>query len=198
MNRKGQAYIILIVLLIAVAVFFFFRMTGPDEDSDRADISAEVIREIQNNIGFEGVRDPINTARSRLFFEGFGPGKSHEGKFDDWSGDLLIEDGKIVGFEGTIDVASVNTGIDGLDDHLKTDDFFGVDNFPKIKFMSTDLTAGKLTGDLTFLGVTKEVSFPVSIKEDSISADFVLDTTRFGDMDDRANKDVRIFFELFK
>ena len=59
-----------------------------------------------------------------MSFEGFGPGKSHLGKFDNWNGELFLENQEIVGFEGTIQTNSVNTGIGGLDTHLNSEDFF--------------------------------------------------------------------------
>jgi hypothetical protein len=197
-SKKGQVYLILFILVLAIAIFFIFRLTAPEEDAERASISGEIIRNIDENLGFDGVRDPISTSLSHMSFEGFGPGKSHLGKFDDWSGDLFIEDFKIIGFEGTIQTDSVNTGIGGLDTHLMSEDFFNADIYSTIKFISTNLDSGKLTGDLTFLGITKEISFPVIITGDSLSADFVLDTSQFGEMSSKANKEVRIFFELFK
>ncbi len=197
-SKKGQVYIILFILILALGIFFYLRSNAPDADSERADVTAEVIKELEENIGFQGVRDPIDTAKSRIFFEGFTPIKSHEGKFNDWSGDLFIENNEIVGFEGTIQAGSVDTGISGLDDHLNADDFFNTAVHPTIEFVSSNLQAGKLTGDLTFLGTTKEINFPVTVNADSIEADFLLDTTQFGEMNSKVNSEVRIFFELFK
>ena len=197
-NKKGQIYIILIILILALAIFFFLRTTAPDEDAERADISGEVIKELEENLGFQGVRDPIDTTKSRFFFEGFGPGKSHEGKFINWEGELFLENQKITGFEGTIQTNSISTGIGGLDTHLQSEDFFNTASFPTIEFISTNLRLEKLSGDLTFLGTTKPISFPVTITEESIAADFILDTEPFGKLNDKANKEVRIFFELFK
>jgi len=64
------------------------------------------------------------------------------------------------------DVASVNTGNEQRDGHLKSADFFDAENTPKITFVSTKLDkvdAGnfKLQGDLTIKGVTKPVSLDV-------------------------------------
>jgi len=198
MQKKGQIYFILFILILAIAIFFFLRITKPDVDADRADISGEVIRQIGINLGFQGVRDPIDLGRSKFFFEGFGPGKSHEGKFDEWNGDIFIEGGKIIGFEGKIQTKSVNTGISKLDEYLKNEDFFNTDKYPIIKFISRDLKNNQLIGDLTFLGRTKEIGFPVIISDESISADFIIDTSLFGEMSDLANDEVRIFFELVK
>jgi polyisoprenoid-binding protein YceI len=65
----------------------------------------------------------------------------------------------------TIDATTVSTGVDARDKHLKSPDFFDVDQFPTITFKSTSLTknGGKLqlTGDLTLHGVTKSVTLDV-------------------------------------
>ncbi|MGE0820997.1 MAG: YceI family protein [Candidatus Binatia bacterium] len=64
--------------------------------------------------------------------------------------------------EATIDVASVNTGIEKRDDHLRSPDFFNVAQYPHITFKSKKVEkAGddklKITGDFTLHGVTKEI-----------------------------------------
>jgi len=64
----------------------------------------------------------------------------------------------------SIDVASVNTNQAQRDEHLRTSDFFAVDEFPTMNFVSTGLRHDGedfyLDGDLTLRGVTK----PISIK----------------------------------
>lgn len=198
MNKKGQMYIIAIILIIAIAVFLFFRITKPSDEDSRADVSGKLIKEISDKIGFDGVRDPIDVENSHISFEGFGPGKSHVGNFKSWSGDLFLENGKIVGFDGTIKSDSIDAKINQLTNHLKSKDFLNAEKYPEIKFVSKKLSDDKLIGSLTFLGTTKEISFPATITEESISADFVLDTSQFGKMSDKANKEVRIFFKLVK
>jgi polyisoprenoid-binding protein YceI len=64
--------------------------------------------------------------------------------------------------EATVDVATVNTDEPARDKHLKSPDFFNVDQFPTLTFKSTALSksGGKLmlTGDLTLAGVTKPIT----------------------------------------
>jgi polyisoprenoid-binding protein YceI len=69
--------------------------------------------------------------------------------------------------EVEVDVASIYTGIDRRDNHLRSADFFDVDNFPKMYFKSTGigvvgLNHCKVTGDLTLHGITQSVTFDVS------------------------------------
>lgn len=66
----------------------------------------------------------------------------------------------------TADASSINTGVDQRDAHLKSDDFFNVEKFPTLSFISTSLKLVKgneyvLTGKLTIRDITKDVSFKV-------------------------------------
>jgi polyisoprenoid-binding protein YceI len=93
------------------------------------------------------------------------------GKFDDFSatvtGDPATSADASVQF--TMKAASVNTGNEGRDKHLRTPDFFDAEKFPEITFKSTSVkaTAKKnvydVTGDLTMRGVTKRVTLPVEL-----------------------------------
>lgn len=64
--------------------------------------------------------------------------------------------------EVTIETASVTTGTEDRDNHVKSEDFLDVENFPEIRFVSTAIepsgSSWKLTGDLTIKDVTKPVA----------------------------------------
>jgi len=71
-----------------------------------------------------------------------------------------------------IDTKSVNTGINDRDDHLRSDDFFATESFPKMIFEMTsykadkdDLDEGKMKGNLTIRGITK----PVTLEAEDIA-----------------------------
>ena len=70
------------------------------------------------------------------------------------------------GVQASIDVASINTGDEKRDGHLKSPDFFDAEKFPTITFKSTKVEAAgerrfKVHGDLTMHGVTKPVVLDV-------------------------------------
>jgi polyisoprenoid-binding protein YceI len=70
--------------------------------------------------------------------------------------------------EFTADVKSINTDNEKRDEHLKSDDFFGADKYPQIKFKSKSFKKTgngkyKLTGDFTMKGVTKTITLDVSL-----------------------------------
>lgn len=64
------------------------------------------------------------------------------------------------------DVNSINTNNEQRDGHLKSEDFFAAEKFPKLTFVSKSFTKEdeeeyKLVGDLTIRGVTKTVELAV-------------------------------------
>ena len=70
----------------------------------------------------------------------------------------------------TIPVASLDTGVPALDEHLKSPDFFDAAQFPTATFKSTKVEAVgpkalKVSGDLTLHGVTKPVVLDVTINQ---------------------------------
>jgi polyisoprenoid-binding protein YceI len=68
--------------------------------------------------------------------------------------------------EVTIDPTSIDTNMPMRDNHLRTNDFLSVDQFPAITFKSTGVertgdTSLKITGDLTIRDVTRPVVLDV-------------------------------------
>ena len=65
----------------------------------------------------------------------------------------------------TIDAGSINTRDAQRDTHLKSADFFDTEKFPTIEFRSTEVRSsgdgGRITGDLTIHGVTRQVVLDV-------------------------------------
>jgi len=64
-----------------------------------------------------------------------------------------------------IDTTSVDTNWADRDKHLRSGDFFNVEKFTTATFVSTgfegDANGGTLKGNLTLLGVSKEIAFPI-------------------------------------
>ena len=93
-----------------------------------------------------------------------------KGTFNDFSGGFTYtpdhpEQWKA---DATIDAASIDTRVDKRDEHLRSKDFFDVQQFPALTFQSTEVTDvtptnAKLHGLLTIHGVQKPVVFDVAI-----------------------------------
>ncbi len=92
------------------------------------------------------------------------------GEFTDVSGTVeLAEDPTESVVEIAIKTASVATGADDRDGHLRSADFFDSDNYPEMTFRSTNIrqVAGDefaVTGDLTIRGVTRPVTLAVTFE----------------------------------
>ncbi|MGD9563210.1 MAG: YceI family protein [Pyrinomonadaceae bacterium] len=91
------------------------------------------------------------------------------GFFRDFTGTVMY-DAKDVAKSSvtfTAKMTSVDTGVGGRDNHLRSADFFDVEKHPEMTFSSTKVAKnGKgwlVTGDLTMKGVTKPVSIPFNI-----------------------------------
>ena len=92
-----------------------------------------------------------------------------KGSFKDFIGTIGY-DGKdplTIQAGGTIKVASINTGIEGRDEHLRGPDFFHVTQYPDIAFQSERVekrgNGYLLIGKFTMHGVTKEIALPLTI-----------------------------------
>lgn len=90
------------------------------------------------------------------------------GKFHAVSGSLTVDEADPTTAQGTFTVqtASVNTGVEQRDGHLRSADFFDAENHPEITFSSTRIASKggddyTVTGDLTIRGTTKAVTFDV-------------------------------------
>lgn len=108
---------------------------------------------IHTHIGFSVKHMMVSTVRGQF--------KQYRGTIEIDPADFLRSK-----FEGEIDVASVDTGNEQRDGHLRTGDFFDAPSHPKITFKSTRIEAkgdGEYTvhGDLSIRGVTRPVALDV-------------------------------------
>lgn len=96
---------------------------------------------------------------------------SVEGRFDKFEGKVVFDpaDPKKASVEGAIEASTVNTNVAERDKHLRSKDFFDVENHPKIAFKSVevlevggDKKSGKMSGKLSIAGVEKDVVLDVS------------------------------------
>ncbi|MDQ4093258.1 MAG: YceI family protein [Actinomycetota bacterium] len=89
------------------------------------------------------VRGSFNEFEGTGYFDATDPSRSH--------------------LEATIKAASIDTRNADRDAHLRANDFFDMETYPEIRFVSTavepiDQTTYRVTGDLTIKGVTKPVT----------------------------------------
>ena len=112
-----------------------------------------------------------------------------KGGFTELSGSIGLDSGKVSSIAIEIDTSSLYTEINKLTDHLKSPDFFDVRQFPNATFKSTSITADSegevsIRGDLTLLGVTKEIGFLAKVDTAdggvTLTSSFEIDRTEFG------------------
>ena len=92
-----------------------------------------------------------------------------EGSFKSFSGSMTSSkpDFTDAQIDFSVDIASINTDNEMRDKHLKSDDFFNAEKFPKMTFKSISMKKindkkYELTGNLTIRDVTKKVKFDVN------------------------------------
>ncbi len=120
----------------------------------------------------------------------------HDGTVDLKNGTLIFQDNLLVGGDFSMDMTTIkNTDMAGgggaakLEGHLRSDDFFSVDNHPTADFKITNVipygTTGnyKIKGDLTIKGITKEIKFMANVANiDGVltaTADITIDRSEF-------------------
>ena len=92
------------------------------------------------------------------------------GEFKDFTGTLeLAEDPTASKISVTIQAVSVNTNDENRDNHLRTNDFFDVENHPTWTFTSTAIrpksaSEWDVDGDLTIRGITKPVTLDATLE----------------------------------
>ena len=87
------------------------------------------------------------------------------GRFEKFEGQIVTGDAPSA--TASIDLNSINTHEENRDNHLRSADFFDVENHGAMKFKATEVTGGGngllVTGDLSIKGVTKPVTLDVEV-----------------------------------
>tara|TARA_B100000767_G_scaffold248417_1_gene249307 strand:+ start:43 stop:633 length:591 start_codon:yes stop_codon:yes gene_type:complete len=116
----------------------------------------------------------VNTKNSTVKWIGSKISDKHEGTINIDKGILMIDHGKLVGGQFSINMQSIATTDMSdkmnkkLDGHLKNEDFFNVDKFPLATIILTKVIKGdgnshKIIADLTIKGITHPINFVADI-----------------------------------
>jgi polyisoprenoid-binding protein YceI len=118
----------------------------------------------------ESLRFRIQPEASEITFRATSRLMNAEGHFGRFSGDVVADPAGPTGarISLTIDAASLDTGIEMRDKHLRSADFFDIERFPTIAFESVRVEASgrraTVMGRLTLHGVTREIAVPVDVQ----------------------------------
>lgn len=132
----------------------------------------------------------IDLTKSKITWTGKKITGEHQGTIDFKEGYLIMKDNTITGGRFVADMTTLNntdqTGKPklNLEGHLKSDDFFGTQNFPTSTLVfKTIQNKGKnnysITADLTIKGVTKPTKFDLTVKDDTATAKLIVDRTKY-------------------
>lgn len=200
------------IFFSAVALFLGSCVSNPEGKKAQTTEAAEV-KEVSGNELL------LNTSDSKLRWEGNKVTGRHYGEVQIKSGSIVLDSEQLLtGGSFIIDLHSIDVhDLEGeykdmLTDHLKSDDFFDVENHPNATFEITAVAPGAeenhllVSGNLTIRGVTKNITFDAMVKESTIEtfiaeADFNIEREDFGvsfkgKPDDLISKEINIKIAL--
>jgi len=135
----------------------------------------------------DGDKKEVKTETSTVTWKAYKVTGSHTGTIAIKSGSLDFDGDKLTGGEFTVDMTTINNtdlkvgqGKEKLVGHLNSDDFFATASNPTSTLVFTNVKASgknsyEVTGDLTIKGITKPVTFDVSIYGSKATATLKVD-----------------------
>jgi polyisoprenoid-binding protein YceI len=129
-------------------------MSATTLSPDRIPAGTYTIDPTHSNVGFEVRHMGIATVR---------------GAFKQFTGKVEAS-GQAPKLEGSVEVATIDTGETNRDGHLQSPEFFDAQQFPQITFTSTQTDATpegalKLVGEITIKGTTKPIELTGTLAE---------------------------------
>lgn len=161
---------IVVVTVIGVGVFFLVPWGEYESQLEKSDIETETAVDSTGNEvpSLSLIQGQYSTniveTQAELLFDVDGL-KQTKGAFERFTIDFTIgEDYHQSTLNVNIESASLNTGNGMRDEHLVDADFFDVEKYPSITFLSTSIEDGDTSyvakGDLTLLSNTKPIDVP--------------------------------------
>ena len=109
----------------------------------------------------------IDKAHSNIYFDVRHTYSTVRGQFQDFSGTLKFdsENLKVSSVSFKVNTKSINTGVAQRDNHLRSDEFFAVKQYPAMTFQSNGVKQKEgnqytLEGNLTIKGKTQKIAIP--------------------------------------
>lgn len=162
---KSKIFLTFAVLTLFSAVMFF----GPNSSAENLSLIEKFAFSNQKTDEAGGTYN-FDKAHSAIGFRVKHMGLVDvPGYFRDFSGAINYDTKDVTKstVEFTAKMESVDTRVEGRDKHLRSADFFEVEKFPEMTFKSTKVEKKgnnlSVTGDLTMKGVTKQITFPVTV-----------------------------------
>jgi polyisoprenoid-binding protein YceI len=132
----------------------------------------------------------VKVKESTITWKGYKVTGSHEGNITLNEGTLIFDEDRLTGGNFIIDMTTINVtdleagkGKEKLEGHLKSDDFFGIENHKTASFNITNVSGSdgkfKVTGDLTIKGKTLPTTFDMMVSNNTATATLKVDRTKY-------------------
>ncbi|UBZ05838.1 YceI family protein [Salegentibacter mishustinae] len=153
-------------------------------------LASTVIVSLLSFTNLNAQENKVEVKDSNIEWEGEKVTGSHEGTIELKDGYFTMENGELKGGEFVMDMTSITvTDLEGedkgkLEGHLKSDDFFGVNNHPTAKLVITSV-AKKSNGtygvvaDLTIKEKTNSITFDLDMDDNSASTELTIDRSKY-------------------
>lgn len=138
----------------------------------------------------QSLRFRIQPEASEITFRATSRLMNADGHFSRFSGDVMVDPAVLTTarITLTIDAASLDSGIEMRDNHLRSSDFFDVARFPTVAFQSVRIEAAgrraTVVGRLTLHGVTREIAVPIDVQITNTalvaSGEFIVNRGEYG------------------
>ncbi len=170
--------IILSIIVIALVVFAGYKVFGKKEAAPAVPDIATTTPVVATGVGKDMYEVDLSTSTVAWKGSFVSGAKSHTGTIALKSGTGKFENGMITSGTFVFDMASLkdSEANEKLETHLKSDDFFNVEQFPEAKFELVSLVPATTkdtftaTGKLTIRDVTKDFSFPIVLTVENQSS----------------------------
>ena len=136
------------------------------------------------------VKTEVSTDKSTVTWKAYKVTGSHYGTVALQSGSLMFDNGQLTGGEFVVDMTTLTANDlegewkDKLVGHLKSEDFFSVEKHQTSTLVFTEVkqtgkNSYKVTGNLTIKGITKPVSFDMSVYGSKATATMKVDRAQY-------------------
>jgi polyisoprenoid-binding protein YceI len=125
----------------------------------------------------------VNTQESIINWSGKSLVNAHFGTINITQGAIIIDETNITG-DFILNMNSIISDSTDLNIHLKSADFFDVQQYPEAKISIKGYSEGSITADVTIKNVTREITLPIFIEVEDTSLFFTstleIDRTAWG------------------
>ncbi len=173
---KNSYYIAGVIVIIAIVAFVF---AGRKTEAPTSMVTGDTASTTSASYVYTNGTYDLNTSSSAISWEGeYLSGLTEKGAVMLKSGSLKVENGLITGGNFVVDMNSIDSlpHKDLLVNHLKSNEFFGVETYPTATFVLKKMIPSSeegakegryvIAGDLTIRGITKPISFLATIKQE--------------------------------